>query len=110
MKQGAPTQIHLALLSLKDVSAAILSDLHAGGKGKLCGVCHKKFGVLRKESSVARVTHCGESGILLSTWLLCRKCHHAARRDGRLPHQLVQEAREAYEDLRLMQTSAQGSA
>jgi len=110
MKQGTPTQIHLALLPLKEVSAAIVAELHATGRAKLCGMCHKPFNAARKERSVARVTHWGESGILLSTWLLCRKCHHAATRDGSLPHHLVQEAREGYETLRLMQTHAQGKA
>lgn len=111
MKQGAPDEVCLALLPLREVKEQIAADMLAAGTGKYCGMCGKPFNAARKRRGVARVTHLGESGLMLNTWLLCGKCNHKAKRNGgKVPGELRQEARQGYEALRLMQARPEGTA
>lgn len=111
IEQGAPSEIGLALLPLKEVGEQIAANMLTSGTGKRCGGCGEPFNTARKWRGVARVTHLGESGLLLSTWLVCGKCNHAAKGNGgKVPIELRQEARESYEALRLMQARPEGCA
>lgn len=111
IEQGAPNEVDLAWLPLKEVGEQIAADMLAAGTGNRCGVCGKPFGAARRWRGVARVTHLGESGLMLSTWLLCGRCNHEAKRNGgKVPIKLRQEARESYEALRLMQARPKGCA
>lgn len=111
MEQGAPDEIGLALLPLKKVKEQIAADMLETGSGKHCGMCGKPFNVARKRRGVARVTHFGESGLMLNTWLLCGKCNHEAKRNGgKVPDELRQKARQSYEVLRLIQARPKGLA
>lgn len=111
IEQGAPSEIGLALLPLKEVGEQIAEGMLTSGTGKRCGLCRKPFNAARKWRGVVRVTHWGESGLLLSTWLVCGKCNQAAKRNGgQVPIELRQEARESYEALRLMQARPEGCA
>jgi len=107
ISQGTPDEIGMALLPMNEVIEEIATSLHATGKGKHCGDCGKPFNAARKYRAVVRVTHLGESGLMLNTWLLCGKCYRKARRNGgKVPIQLTQEARQSYEDMRLTRENA----
>lgn len=111
MEQGTPDEIALAFLPLKEVGEQIAEEMRAAGTDKHCSICCKPFNAARKQRGVARVTHMGESGLLCSTWMLCGKCIHDAKRNGWLfPIKLKQEARQSYEALRLMQARPEGTA
>ncbi len=111
IERGAPGQIDLALLPLKEVSERIAADMLASGAGKHCGACGKPFTVARKWRGVVRITLAGESGLMLNTWLLCGKCNCEAQRNGgKPPADLKREAQRSYDALRLMREPVAGTA
>lgn len=105
---GTAEELGYALRPLKEVSSAIAADLLTTEAGRECGCCRKPFTAARKWESVGRVVHFGESGLMVTTWLLCRKCARDA--DGSVPEHMKSEARQAYEAARLMAVKAGGTA
>jgi len=109
IQQSPPEELYLAYAPLVDVGSeladALLTDKTT------CGDCGKLFSIVRKPHGIVRIRHEGQPGILLCTWLLCRRCHREAKLNGgRVPDSLVLAARRSYEKLRQLQTQPGGSA
>ena len=93
--------MELALLPIGEVSKAIATWMKTSGTGKKCGGCGKPFNLARKRRSVVRITHIGDAGLMLNTWLLCRSCNLEAKHNDRnVELKLKHEATRYYDELR----------
>lgn len=103
----------LMVLPLRAVSQAVGNDLNRTGHGKSCGACGKPFNAARKQRDVGRITHVDPAGgaVFATAWIFCGRCAGEIRRNGgRMPEELVQEAREAARAGLLLAAPAGGSA
>jgi hypothetical protein len=95
------------------VTRAVGNDLNRTGHGKNCGACGKPFNAARKQRDVGRITHVDPAGgaVFATAWIFCGRCAGEIRRNGgRMPADLVQEAREAAGAGLLLAAPAGGSA
>lgn len=104
----------LMLLPLRGaVTSAVGDDLNRTGHGKSCGACGKPFNAARKQRDVGRITYTDPAGcaVFSTAWIFCGRCAGEIRRNGgRMPADLVQEAREAVRAGLLLSAPAGGSA
>lgn len=104
----------LMLLPLQgEISVAVAADLNRTGHGKSCGACSKPFNAARKQRHVGRITYVDQvgGGVFSTAWIFCGPCAGEIRRNGgRMPADLVQEAREAARAGLLLAAPAGGSA
>lgn len=80
------------------VTQAVGNDLNRTGHGTSCGACGKPFNAARKQREVGRITYADPAGcaVFSTAWIFCGRCAGEIRRNGgRMPAELVQEAREA---------------
>lgn len=72
----------------------VAEGVRRAGHADKCAGCFKPFNAIRKQNGVVRAMLLTPSGSYHSwSWLLCRKCHRSANRNGNeVPEHLKREA------------------